>query len=193
MYNFLKFIFLLPLLLLPLQSNAKNESATYLIGAFNEPEGERSGLELSVSGKGDYLGGRFSLSLYSGGNNTTTTYEQTVNVNGGYPYYENTIIDVYESNETYAGISGFAFIHINQPINPYLGVGLFLGKTQSCTSYEEQYEDCLEDPILAIYPELGVEFNILRVQITPYIRRYFDTSDSRKSGNIYGINVGLNF
>jgi hypothetical protein len=169
-------------------SPAKQDKVILSIGAFNEPEGERFGAEVSVSIKGHLFGGRLSGTLYSGGNNVKAA--ETIS----YLYLEgNTTTTEYESNELYLGFSGFAFIHLEQLINPYLGLGFFIGKTQYCTSHEEQFERCTDDAALAIYPEVGIELNIKSIQITPYIRRYYDTSDSRKSDNVYGINFGLQF
>ncbi|TYK66382.1 hypothetical protein [Colwellia echini] len=90
------------------------------------------------------------------------------------------------------------FVHTGQLINPYLGLGIFIGKTQNCTDEEEQFEGCIDSFTTALYPEFGVEFNILKFQITPYIRRYYirryiETSDSRTSGNVYGINIGMGY
>ena len=175
-------------------SHANQDEATFSIGAFNEPEGDRSGAEISVSLKGHMFGGRLSGTLYNGGNNVKTAETTSYFSADGHFYPEGTTTTTeYERNELYLGFSGFAFVHLDQLINPYLGVGFFIGKTQNCTSHEEEFEGCTNDPVLAVYPEFGIEFNIQSVQITPYIRRYFDTSDSRKSGNVYGINFGISF
>lgn len=172
MHYSIKLYLSLALLTLSTSSLARQSSPLFSIGAFNEPQGDRAGLEIAISGKGDYFGARLSGTLYKGGNNVK---------NG------------YESNEFYAGFSGFGFVHMGQDINPYLGLGVFVGETLHCTSDEEEFENCVEETSAAIFPELGIEFNIQSVQITPYIRRYFDTSDSRNSGNVYGINFGISF
>jgi len=175
-------------------SQANQNDAVFSIGAFNEPEGDRSGAELSVSLKGDMFGGRLSGTLYSGGNNTKTAETTSYLSPDGDFYPEGyTVTTESESNELYLGFSGFAFVHTGQVINPYLGVGFFIGKTQHCTSHEEEFEGCIDEPVLAVYPEMGIEFNIINIQITPYIRRYYDTSDSDKSANVYGINLGMRF
>ena len=181
-------IFVVTLLTLPTLTHAKNHTSTYSLGAFTEPEGERFGLEMSLSNKGDYLGGRVSATLYAGGNNIEpAAFGNTFDVNG------KSITTEHENNELYGGFSGFGFVHLGQVINPYIGLGVFIGKTLNCSSTEEESGACIEDPIAAIYPEFGVEFNIDILQVTPYIRRYVDTSDSSKSGNVYGINFGLLF
>ena len=195
-------------------SQANQDETIYSIGAFNESEGERSGLELSMSDRSDYFGLRASVALYSGGNNTIEVYESNEysyldHINNSSSYQKDIIFsDIYntsgnykmdgsyksyEKNETYFGFSGFFFVHTGQLINPYLGLGFFIGKTQHCTSDEELYDGCVDNFATAVYPEFGVEFNIVNFQITPYIRRYLDTSDSRTSGNVYGINVGMSF
>jgi len=177
-------------------SQANQDKTTSSIGAFEESEGERSGLELSVVNQSDYIGFRTSLVLYSGGNNVKTASTKSYSFSDGNDdfYLKDKIVTTeYETNETYLGLSGFFFVHTGQLINPYLGLGVFIGKTQHCTDNEELYEDCLENYAAAVYPEFGIEFNIVKVQIIPYIRRYLDTSDSRTSGNIYGINIGMSF
>lgn len=174
--------------------HAKHDDDTFSIGAFNEPEGERFGAEISVSGKGEMFGGRLSGSLFYGGNNTETAETTSYHSADGLFHPQGyTTTTEYESNELYLGFSGFAFIHLDQLINPYLGVGFFIGETQNCTTHEEEFEDCTDNTSLAVYPEFGIELNIESIQITPYIRRYYDTSDSYKSGNVYGINFGLRF
>ena len=167
------------LLVAPTLAHSQNNGPTFSIGAFIEPKGERYGLEASAAIKGDYFGGRLSASLYAGGNNINQDYQYTGTD--------------YESNELYGGFSGFAFVHMGQVINPYIGLGVYLGETLHCSSSEEESGRCVEEPIAAIYPEFGVEFNIDILQVSPYIRRYFDSSDSNKSGNVYGINFGLKF
>lgn len=175
-------------------SQAKQDEATFSIGAFNEPEGERFGAEISVSAKGEIFGGRLSGTLYYGGNNTETAETTSYFTADGHLYPQGNITTTeYESNEPYFGFSGFAFVHLNQLINPYLGVGFYIGETMNCTSHQEEFEDCTDIPALAVYPEFGIELNIQSIQITPYFRRYYDTSDSYKSGNVYGINFGLRF
>ncbi|GAW95395.1 MULTISPECIES: hypothetical protein [Colwellia] len=175
-------------------SQASQDEPTFSIGAFNEPQGDRAGAEISVSAKGDMFGGRLSGTLYNGGNNVKTAEITSYFSADGHFYPEgNTTTTEFESNELYLGFSGFAFVHLDQLINPYLGLGFFIGKTQHCTSHEEEFENCTDDPVLAVYPEFGIELNIESIQITPYIRRYYDTSDSHKSGNVYGINFGIRF
>ena len=96
-----------------------------------------------------------------------------------------------EKNEEYGGLSVFGFIHAGQLINPYLGLGMFVGRPFHCSSEKEELETCHEDAEVAFYPEFGVEVNIYNVRITPYIRRYYDTSTSNKSENVYGINFSI--
>lgn len=166
----IKLYLLLVLLTLTTSTIAKQSNSNISLGVFNEPQGERAGLEIAMSAHNDYFGGRLSGTLYKGGKNNE-----------------------YESGELYAGFSGFGYVHMGQDINPYLGVGVFIGETLNCTDEQEEFENCSEEMTAALYPELGLELNIENIQVTPYIRRYFDTSDSRKSGNVYGINFGIVF
>ena len=194
MHYLVKLYLLTALFAFSTRAQANQDEPTFSIGAFNEPKGDRSGAEISVSAKGDMFGGRLSGTLYYGGNNVKTAETTSYFSAEGHFYPEgHRTTTEYESNDLYLGFSGFAFVHLDQLINPYLGVGFFIGKTQNCTSHEEEFEGCIDDPALAVYPEFGIELNIENIQITPYIRRYYDTSDSHKSGNVYGINFGLRF
>lgn len=170
MHNPVKLFLFFVLLTLSTSTLAKQSNSIISLGVFNEPQGERAGLEIAMSAGNDYFGGRLSGTLYKGGKN-----------NGD------------ESSDLYAGFSGFGYIHTGQDINPYIGLGIFIGETLNCTDEEEESNYCSEEMTAALYPELGIKLNIENIQVTPYIRRYFDTSDSRKSGNVYGINFGIAF
>ncbi len=74
-----------------------------------------------------------------------------------------------------------------------MAVGLFAGESFNCSGIEVEQNRCSEEAILAIYPEVGIEVTIMRLTISPYIRRYFDTKSSRNSNNVYGINFGVTF
>jgi opacity protein-like surface antigen len=155
-------------------SVAKNNDSIAL-GLFNEPEGDRAGAEIVGTLKSDYFGGKLGGVLYS---------SKRHNSNGN------------EENEIYGGLSAFAFVHFGQEINPYLGVGVFIGQGVGCDDSNSYYDDddnCKNRNEVALYPELGVEIHIEKVTISPYIRRYFDSSTSNKSGNVYGVTVGISF
>jgi hypothetical protein len=68
---------------------------------------------------------------------------------------------------------------------------MFVGRPIHCSREKEDLGTCHEDAEVSFYPELGVEVSILSVTITPYIRRYFDTSTSNKSENVYGVNFSF--
>ncbi|HCM48767.1 MAG TPA: hypothetical protein DIS98_15145, partial [Colwellia sp.] len=100
MHYSVKLYLLMALFSFSIISQAKQDKVIFSIGAFNEPEGERSGAEISVSIKGHLFGGRLSGTLYSGGNNVKTA--ETIS----YLYLEgNTTTTEYESNELYLGFS----------------------------------------------------------------------------------------
>jgi hypothetical protein len=171
MYYFNQF-FLLIFLTVVSQSSSAKQKESFSIGVFNEPSGDRAGAEIIFTGRSDYVGMKLGGVLYA--SNTKTS-------------------DDYESDEVYAGFSAFAFIHTGLVVNPYLGLGIFAGNNFDCSDKEEENGYCAKDSEFAIYPEFGVEINIMNINITPYIRRYFDTNSSSKSNNVYGINLGVNF
>jgi hypothetical protein len=139
------------------------------VGLFNEPAGDRAGTEISVTFLSEHFGGKLNGVLYATKNKG------------------------YEDTELYGGFSALAFVHFDQVINPYLGIGLFAGESFNCSTIEVEQNRCSEEAILAIYPELGIEVTIMQVTISPYIRRYFDTKSSSNSDNVYGINFGVTF
>lgn len=193
MYSIHKFL-LLFLVFVPELTSAK-ESHSIGVGIFNEPSGERYGAELFISARGDYFGGRLSGVYYAStsiSTNKVETYTESTDIFGNV-IYAGTIESTQdiENNEEYGGFSVFAFIHADQLINPYLGLGMFVGRPFHCSSEKEELETCHEDAEVAFYPEFGVEVNIYNVRITPYIRRYYDTSTSNKSENVYGINFSI--
>jgi hypothetical protein len=142
------------------------------VGLFNEPEGSRAGAEIVGTYKANYFG------VKAGGVFYASEYEDN---------------EGYESKELYGGFSLFGFVHANEEINPYFGLGFFAGRNIECSSDDNYSDKCDKGTEFAIYPEIGVELNFEDFQITPYIRRYFDTSTSNQSGNVYGINVGIRF
>jgi hypothetical protein len=117
------------------------------VGLFNEPAGDRAGTEISVTFLSEHFGGKLNGVLYATKNKG------------------------YEDTELYGGVSALAFVHFDQVINPYLGIGLFAGESFNCSTIEVEQNRCSEEAILAIYPELGIEVTIMRVTVSPYIRR----------------------
>lgn len=140
------------------------------IGGFNEKDGSRAGAEISVMGDfGEYLALRLSGVLYSG------------------------IRDV-DASDTFRGFSFSGYFHLDQKhINPYVGLGIFVGETFNCTDFDEEHNDCTEDVVAAFYPELGVMFSIKAFFVYPYVRRYIDSNSEEDSVNAYGLNIGVKF
>ena len=193
MHSIYKFI-LLFLAFIP-EFTSATEPTSIGVGIFNEPSGERYGAELFISARGGYFGGRLSGVYYASTSISTQKVETSIESTDifGNIIYAGTIDSTQsiEKNEEYGGLSVFAFIHADQVINPYLGLGMFVGRPFHCSSEKEEQDTCHEDAEVAFYPEFGVEINIQNVRITPYIRRYYDTSTSNKSENVYGINFSF--
>jgi hypothetical protein len=147
------------------QAISENDGGFVSIGSFLEEGGERSGGEFSfLSNTSSFFAMRFSGVLYVGRN-------------------ENDIKDLF------GGFSFTGFLHLNQRyINPYLGLGLFLGDTYHCTEEEKAEDECREDGVIAVYPEVGVAFNLVDIQIYPFARLYNFGDDTT-----YGLNLGLIF
>jgi len=137
--------------------------------AFNEANGDHSGLELSVlTEPSDYFAARLSGVLYS---------EKKAP----------------KIHDLYGGFSATAYFHLNQKyLNPYLGLGLFAGDTFNCSDIDEEAGECTEDIVLAAYPEFGVGVNIGKLHIFPFIRRYFDTNNHASTTSAYGVHIGIN-
>ncbi len=133
------------------------------VGSFLEDGGERSGLEISaMANVSNSFSGRFSGVLYVGRNND-------------------------EIKDLFGGFSFSGYYHLNfKYINPYLGAGVFFGDTYHCTDKEKEDEGCQEDLVAAIYPEIGVAFNLGELHIYPFVRRYNFGEE-----NTYGLNLGL--
>ncbi len=90
--------------------------------------------------------------------------------------------------DLYVGFSFSYYYHLNQKyINPYFGLGAFLGITFNCSDKERE-EGCIEDLAALTYPEIGVSIKLGKLHIYPFVRRY-DFGDE----NTYGLNLGLKF
>jgi hypothetical protein len=144
-------------------ANSDERGGSAYIGGFKEDGGERSGAELSFMGEpSDKMASKFSVVLYSGKNNE-------------------------EIEDKFGGLSLSYYYHLNQKyINPYFGIGLFLGRTFNCTEEEEEEGDCLEDYAAITYPEVGILVKLGELHIYPFVRRY----DFGKE-NTYGFNLKL--
>lgn len=76
-------------------------------------------------------------------------------------------------------------LHLNG-VTPY--IGLVFGNTMNCTDEEEENNECEENGMASIYPELGFQIRTRKLAIHPFIRRY-DFNDH----NTYGLSIGRNF
>lgn len=144
-------------------ANPDKRAGSSYIGGFEEDGGERSGVEFSGMGQpSDKMASKFSLVLYTGKNNQ-------------------------EIEDHFGGISLSYYYHLNQKyVNPYFGMGVFLGRTFNCTDEEEEEGSCQEDYTAIAYPEIGFLIKLGELKIYPFIRR-FDFRDK----NTYGINLKI--
>ena len=161
---------------------AQASSLSFNAGAFNEPKGERYGAEFSVWMEFDnHTSARFSGLIFSGKN-------------------------AFQHSDAFGGFSIAGFIHLNQPINPYVGIGLQASSTLYCITLHDSEEEAEGDyqftddecenakqSVLAIYPEAGIRFNLGSVTISPFVRRYFDTHDNAPVTNAYGVQMAFRF
>lgn len=147
------------------------------LGGFNEPQGERYGGEVAAWVEFDnHFSFRFSGLVFNGKNS-------------------------YQQSDMFGGFSVAGFVHLNQPINPYLGIGIQGSDTVYCSFFDDDEDDWFSDEecvdskhnVLAIYPEFGIRFNLGPVKVTPFVRRYFDTHDNLPVTNAYGVMFSLYF
>ena len=141
------------------------------VGFFNEEHGRHSGLQISILGHiqdQDFLAGRISGVLMS---------------------ERNTPLEVI----SYQGFSLTGFIHPNFPhINPYFGIGVFAGETYNCNELDVD-GNCIEDVMLALFPEIGVGFTFGNFHFFPFVRRYYDSNLHAQINNAYGLNISFIF
>ena len=146
-------------------------------GGFNEPNGERYGMEVSAWAELDnHLSFRFSGLVFNGKNS-------------------------YQQSDMFGGFSIAGFMHLNQPINPYIGLGIQGSNTVYCSFFDDDEDDWFTDEecvdskqsVLAIYPEVGLRFDIGPFKVTPFVRRYFDTHDNLPVTNAYGVLFSFRF
>lgn len=98
------------------------------------------------------------------------------------------ILDVFR-NISYTHYYHFSLnrLHLNE-ISPYIGLGVVFGGTMNCTDKEIENDECEENGMASIYPELGFQIRTRKLTIHPFIRRY-DFNDH----NTYGLSIGRNF
>lgn len=177
----LKYSKVLTLLFSAISFDGSASGMSLIFGAFNEPKGERAGVESAVwLEPQDYYAFRFSALFFDGKN-------------------------AFKESDFFAGISAAAFVQAGtEQIKPYLGLGLEASSTVYCIILHDDDEDegynftdeeCSggKQGVLAIYPEVGIRFNLGAVTVSPYMRRYFDTNDNHPVTNAYGVNFSVNF
>lgn len=154
---------------------AKDNPFYYTGGIFNSPTTDRRGLELGI----------------------------TIPVEGKtFDNYVNASAVLYVANldefgeDLFGGFSASWQLSASTPVSPYVGAGVYLGRTfYRCDSYEDDYyydDYCDDNLVAAAYPEIGIRLKQKKVLISLYGRRYFDTSDTPVS-NAYGVSISLRF
>ncbi len=155
---------------------AKDNPFFYTGGIFNSPTTDRRGLELGV----------------------TIPIEGKVfdnYVKAGAVLYVANLDDFGE--DLFGGFSASWQISASMPVSPYIGAGVYLGRSVTrCNDYEDEYYYgdgyCDDNLIAAAYPEVGVRLKEGKVIVALYGRRYFDTSNTPVS-NAYGVSLSLRF
>ncbi|MDN4501668.1 hypothetical protein QX776_04615 [Alteromonadaceae bacterium BrNp21-10] len=157
----------------------------YSLGAFTSPQSKRSGVELS----GLYFWQQ-------------RDFTQALKVSALVYQARYTEADIADN---YWGFSAAWQLHAKGDIAPYVGLGIFSGERQDCINLSNIYDDddyydsyhhryeCDGAYVLAIYPEVGITLKTKHLQVSPFVRRYFDTHGSDTPSNTYGISVGIRF
>ncbi len=98
------------------------------------------------------------------------------------------LLDIFR-NISYTHYYHFSLKRLNlNEVTPYIGLGVVFGSTMNCTEEEEENNECEENGMASIYPELGFQIRTRKLTIHPFIRRY-DFNDH----NTYGLSIGHNF
>ena len=146
------------------------ETAAYgSFSYFTEGEGNRGGAELSLhTFVDDRYGFKSSAMLYYNGNQR-------------------------EDTGLFIGYSGLGYVALDLPIQPYLGMGIFLGQLQQndedCDEYSED-EYCNDIYLTGYYPEVGLIWKNKKVLLSIFTRRYFDSENAYDAFNTYGFSIG---
>ena len=150
------------------QAGGDLESVSLTASHFREAGGDHSGLELSgLMTSKSLFALRLSAVLYSDQSSA-------------------------KIQDVYGGFSATGYFHLNQKyVNPYIGLGLYAGETFNCSESEEKDGTCLEDIVLAAFPEVGIGITIGRFHLFPFVRRYFDTNSHAGTTSAYGLHVGF--
>ncbi|MFT7559875.1 MAG: hypothetical protein ACI93R_001790 [Flavobacteriales bacterium] len=175
------FIFLLSLSKSTYAYNYYDNSRYFIgFGAFSSDKEDQSGGELFYQSIGDEYGYQFSATLYNNSHNNDTRDDTGV----------------------FTGYSGMVSFAPNQLsladniLRPYMGIGLFGGelvdKNNSCdrSNNRDNFGSCEDDFFAtALYPEVGIRFEIESVMISVYGRHYFDSALDFGSFTAYGASV----
>lgn len=110
----------------------------------------------------------------------------------GVAFYDG--VPVKYGSDDFVGLTAAGYYHFNHDIiNPYIGLGAFGGKTFNCSDSQEQFEECEEEGMLSLYPELGLAIKLDQFFIYPYVRRSFSTNNGGEAANVMGVAVGFGF
>ncbi len=152
------------------------------IGYFTESEGDRGGLEISYTGFFEnHFGIKLSGVLYNAVQDTETNSDDT---------------------GLFTGYSFSGMLHAGTYIKPFVGLGIFIGNEEFCHNNdsrrdsereESNGEGCEDQNIIAFYPEAGIAFTLLSLQVTPFARRMYDSENVFSAYNAYGVSVGFKF
>ena len=94
--------------------------------------------------------------------------------------------------DDFVGVTLAGYYHFDQTIiNPYIGLGVFAGRTYNCSSAEKEHYGCEEESMFSLYPELGLAIKLDQFFIYPYVRRSFSTNNGGEAANVIGLAVGF--
>lgn len=152
------------------QANALGERGYASFSAYQVPSEDYSVVELTYMGEfTDALALKVGAAFYDGA-------------------------PVLEGRDDFVGVTAAAYFHFDQEyVNPYIGAGVFFGRTYNCSEYERESFNCEDEPVAAIYPELGVSIKFHRFQIYPYLRRNFSSNNDGEASNVRGVALGYEF
>lgn len=149
-------------------SSAAQKATSFQMGRFEERGGLHSGIELSLLFQdSSYFAQRGSALLYTG-------------------------LDAQDNSALYGGYSYTVYVHANTPIlNPYLGLGMFAGKTFYCSEKREERGECEDYTTIALYPEIGLALTLGPLQLYTFSRFYYDTHADLSKEPTYGVHIGI--
>lgn len=92
-------------------------------------------------------------------------------------------------SDLFRNLSYTHYYHFGQKnLNPYIGLGVVLGETFNCSEEEKEEEECEENGLAYVYPEIGLMIRTKKFTIYPFVRRYdFNKHDT------YGLSIGRRF